>query len=376
MRIAFIYDAAYPWITGGAEMRVYELAKRLSTHGHDVHWYTMGWWWDDQNKGDIIQEGIKYHGVCEPLPIYSKNRRSIKEAIYFSLKLLKPLMREHYDVVDCQGFPFFSSFIAWFHSLSGRSNLVITVLEVWGNYWYEYLGVVGFFGRVIEFLTLHLTNNLISISPKTKRDLQKVRKVNNIQIIPPGINRPEIIATPAASPIYNTIFAGRLIKEKRVDLLLAALEQIEDYEINCLIVGEGPEKESLEKFVIEHDLEKKVTFHKFMTHQESLISSMKGAKVLVLPSKREGFGMVVVEANACGIPVVITKGRMNAACDLIENGVNGFIAEPHSADMAKKIILALRNGDSMKDQCLKKSEEYDWDHLTILLEKYYQEIVL
>ena len=110
MRIAFIYDAAYPWVMGGAEMRVYELAKRLSARGHDVHWYTIGWWWDEQNKNDIIQDGINFHGVCKPRSLYSNERRSIVEALYFSIKLLGPLFRFKFDVVDCQSFPFFSPF--------------------------------------------------------------------------------------------------------------------------------------------------------------------------------------------------------------------------------------------------------------------------
>ena len=50
MKIAFIYDAVYPFVTGGAEKRVYELAKRLAKRGHDVHWYGIGWWWPEKGS--------------------------------------------------------------------------------------------------------------------------------------------------------------------------------------------------------------------------------------------------------------------------------------------------------------------------------------
>ena len=122
MKIAFIYDAVYPWVKGGAEKRVYELAKRLAQRGHEVHWYSIGWWWPEQGQKDITMDGIILHGVSKPIELYSDDRRSIKEAILFSLKLFKPLWKESFDVVDCQGFPFFSCFIARIHSIVGKSN--------------------------------------------------------------------------------------------------------------------------------------------------------------------------------------------------------------------------------------------------------------
>ena len=377
MRIAFIYDAAYPWVMGGAEMRVYELAKRLSAHGHDVHWYTIGWWWDEQNKNDIIQDGINFHGVCKPRSLYSNERRSIVEALYFSIKLLGPLFRFKFDVVDCQSFPFFSAFIAWFHSFLGRSKLVITVLEVWGSYWYEYLGFLGVGGRVVEYLALHLSNDIISISTKTKRDFLKHRKINKVEVIAPGINLSNVQKIREAERKQDIIFAGRLIKEKRVQLLLESLIKTKEVipNIKCLIIGDGPEKDSLINLTKKLGLEKNVEFKGFMKNHQDLMSKLKSSRVLVLPSKREGFGMVVVEANAIGIPAVVVEDPMNAACDLVEEGVNGFIANPTTDNLSKKIKLALDKGQSMREECLSHAQPYDWDHLTLILEDFYNEVI-
>ncbi len=44
MRIAFVYDAVYPWIKGGAEKRIYEIGRRLADRGHEVHWFGVKWW--------------------------------------------------------------------------------------------------------------------------------------------------------------------------------------------------------------------------------------------------------------------------------------------------------------------------------------------
>ena len=106
MKIAFIYDAVYPWIKGGAEKRIYEIGRRLADK-HEVHWYGIRWW----DGGETIEhDGIILHGVCEAVPLYVNGRRSIGEAIYFAGKLLPKLIKENFDVVDCQEFPYFPCF--------------------------------------------------------------------------------------------------------------------------------------------------------------------------------------------------------------------------------------------------------------------------
>ncbi|MCE7698474.1 MAG: glycosyltransferase family 1 protein [Methanobacterium paludis] len=87
---------------------------------------------------------------------------------------------------------------------------------------------------------------------------------------------------------------------------------------------------------------------------------------------REGFGIVVLEANACELPVVVVKHKMNAACDLINNGKNGFVVEPSDKDMAAKIIQAMKDKEKMKPHCVDFASQYDWDDIVGLLEKHYE----
>jgi L-malate glycosyltransferase len=374
MKIAYIYDALYPWVKGGAEKRMYELARRMAQQGHEVHCYSWGWWWVDEGKKDIIYEGIHLHGVGKPKPLYTNNRRSIKEALLFAFELLPSLWKDNFDVIDCQGFPFFSCFPSKFHSMAGKSTLIITLLEVWGDYWYTYLGHLGFFGRILEKIVLHLSNNMISISEKTKKDLLKIRKIGGTVVIPPGIDYNEINKVPPRGEEWDIIFAGRLIKEKRVDLLIRSLSIAKENNphISCLIVGEGPEIGYLKILANELNLLPNLQFMEFLEDVPDLFGYMKSAKVFVLPSEREGFGMVVIEANACGIPVVVVEGSMNASVDLIKDGFNGFIAQPSANDVALKINQALKERKELREKCIKSAQEYDWDNLISLLEGYYQ----
>jgi len=377
MKIAFIYDAVYPWVKGGAEKRIYELATRLAQRGHDVHWYSLGWWWPEKGETDIIIDGIHLHGVSNPIELYSDDRRSIKEALIFSLKLFNPLFKENYDVVDCQGFPFFSCFTAKVHAMTGKSKLVITLLEVWGDFWYEYLGKLGIIGKLVERTMLSLTDNLITISYKTKKDLRRIKKSERSIVIPPGIDFSYIQKIKTSDEVSDIIFVGRLIKEKNVDILIKSISIIKEKNpnISCLIIGEGPERSKLEKLVDDLKINDNINFKCFMKNHDYIIGYMKSSNVLVLPSVREGFGIVVIESNACGIPVVVMDHEMNAAKDLVHEGVNGYKAKLSPEDISDKIIKSIENKDKMKTSCIDSSKGYDWNKIVDDLEKVYLEII-
>lgn len=378
MKIAFVYDAVYPWIKGGAEKRVYELAKRLAARDHDVHWYCVGWWWPDEGKKDIEMDGIKLHGVCKPVDLYVEDRRSIKEAVYFAWKLLFKLQAGKFDLVDCQGFPFFSCFTTKFRTFFGRSTLVITLHEVWNQYWYEYLGKTGFFGKLTEKLMVNLSDKIITVSDKTKQDLGEIKSSENAVVIPNGIDLHEINSIQPSTDKSDILFVGRLIKEKNADLLLRSLVEVKKIYpiIKCIIIGEGPEKEQLEILTSDLHLEKNVEFLGFMEQYEDVITYMKSSRVLVLPSSREGFGMVVLEANACGVPVVVVDHPMNAAKDLINPGINGFIADLTEESLRDKIVEALNSGKEISVTCKEFAEDYDWNKIIKQLEITYWKFLL
>ena len=374
MKIAFIYDAVYPFITGGAEKRVYELARRLVHRGHEVHWYGVGWWWPEEGQKDIEMEGIHLHGVCKPLDMYNSERRSIREALYFATRLLPKLGRTRFDVIDCQGFPFFSCFTAKINSLFGGSPLVITLHEVWNDYWYEYLGKAGFFGKLVEKIMVNLTGRIIAVSTKTKNDLKAMKSSEKSVVIPNGIDFNYIHDIAPADEKSDIIFAGRLIKEKNVDMLIKTIPLVKEKipDVKCCIIGDGPERAKLEKLVQRLGVQDSIIFKGFMKNYDDLISYMKSSQVFVLPSVREGFGIVVIEANACGLPVVVVKHRMNAASDLIINNKNGIVSDFSREGMAENIISMIDKKKEMQKDCIATSGEYDWDKIVDTLEEFYK----
>ncbi|MFB2623801.1 glycosyltransferase family 4 protein [Methanothermobacter sp. KEPCO 2] len=371
MRIAFIYDGAYPWIKGGVEKRVYEIGRRLAERGHDVHWYCVGWWLDENDERDIEIDGIKYHGVCGPLDLYVNGRRSIKAALKFSISLLKPLLNEKFDLIDCQQFPYFSCFSAKIASLVNRSTLIITVIEYWGSYWYEYLGIKGFLGKIIEKATFRLTKNIITISKHVKDDVE-INGINVLRVIPYGIDIGKIERVKPAELSSDVIFAGRIIEHKNIDVLIKAIHLLKDEfpDIKCLIIGEGPEKPRCKKMVEELDLQDNIKFLDFLNDENDLIAYMKSSRIFVLPSTREGLGIVVLEANAAGLPVVTIDTPTNAAKDLVKDGYD------YLCPLSPKEIAASIKELIISDQGFKGSlRDYDWNKIINDLEKIYMDLI-
>jgi len=373
MRIAFVYDGAYPWINGGVEKRVYEIGKRLAERGHDVHWYCVGWWLPDNGEGTIEVDGIKYHAVCEPLEMYVNGRRSIKAAIKFSISLIRPLLREKFDIIDCQQFPYFSCFSAKLASLINGSSLIITVHEFWGDYWYEYLGRMGIFGKIVERATFKLTSNYITVSNHVKRSLGFLK--DSIYIVPAGVSFNKIKNIEPSSEGANLIFVGRLIKHKNVHVLLKALRLLRDdgFNLTCIIIGDGPEKENLMRITRDLDLEDQVRFMGRVPSDDDVYGYMKSSDIFVFPSSREGAGLVTLEANAAGLPVITADHPLNASRDFI-NGKNGVLFDINSNDLKEKILLMMKEHENLKDECRKFAESYSWDNIANLTENFYSKL--
>ncbi|MGZ8892489.1 MAG: glycosyltransferase family 4 protein, partial [Halobacteriota archaeon] len=364
-------DAIYPYNVGGADKRLWELARKLAENSkHEVHIYGMKWW---QGPDTIVTNNVHLHGVCKVRELYNEDGvRSIKEALVFSLKVLLPLLKADYDVIDCNQFPYLPCFSGKIASIIKRKPLVITWLEVWDVYWRSYLGTIGgSVGRIIERLTMRLPDGIVAISQKTRIDLIKRGKVRpeRIDVIPVGIDLERIAKIAPARESTDVLFAGRLIHEKRVDLLLNAIAvaKKEIPTITCAIIGDGPERGLLEDLAVKLGVEENVSFTGFVD-QDGLTAYMKASKVFVLPSIREGFGLVIVEANACGLPVISIRHDMSAVRELVEDGVNGFLVNDISSREIAEAITKLVTDEALRERLAENgfamAKKYGWSDIS------------
>ena len=357
MKIALVNDAIYPYVMGGVEKRLHELACRLHRRGHDVHLYGLQWW---DGEAILRSDGVTIHGVGKGRPLYVRGRRSIPEAFTFSIDLLPRLLREEFDLIDCQAAPYIPCFSSKTASIIRRKPFIITWHEVWNHYWYEYLGRLGYPGRMIERMAARLTSDNVAVSNSTQAGLSALGIYADVMVIPNGIDLERIRQISPAQVQSDVVYAGRLIKQKNVDVLIRAigLIQVERPDIRCLIIGDGPEAPRLHTLVRELNLERQVIFTGSVEHHDDLIELLKSSRVFVLPSTREGFGIVVLEANAAGLPVVTVDLPMNAARDLI-NGSNGITCALSEVSIASGIRKMLDRTEVSRDACIAFASQYD-----------------
>jgi len=373
MKIAFVSDAIYPYNEGGKEKRLFEVTTRLAKKGHDINLYCMKWWEGSRNK---TENGVHLHAICKYYSLYLGKRRSIVQALMFGLACLK-LIKEDFDIVDVDHMPHFPLFFTKLVCLLKRKIMIATWHEVWGkDYWQEYLGLKGIFGCIVEKLSVFMPNEIISVSNHTTNKLKSNLKFKKkIYTIPNGNDFEKIQEIKSSRRKSDVIFAGRLLNNKNVDILIKSVQLIKEKipKIKCLIIGDGPEKKNLEVLTQKLNLEKNIKFLGFLENHDDVYAIMKSSKVFVLPSTREGFGIVVIEANACGIPVITIDHKDNAARDLIEEGKNGFVCQLDENEIAKKIIRILKNNSSLEMQklCMDLAKKYDWDKIVDEIEGVY-----
>ncbi|MDD1711079.1 MAG: glycosyltransferase family 4 protein [Methanoregulaceae archaeon] len=373
MRIAYVYDAVYPYILGGVERRVWELSHRLAKRGHKVHLYGMQWW---DGEADIERDGVMLHGTCRPVQLYRGGKRTVSQAVRFGASVIPHLTRERFDVIDCQQFPYTSALVAVLASRISRSPLVITWHEVWGDYWYEYLGAAGAAGKLAERILARRSDHPVAVSETTRAGLLSAGVHKHVGIIPNGIDLPEIDRIRPSGTDTDMVFVGRLIREKHVDLLIRAIGILKEGEpgIRCLIIGDGPERALLEELVESCGVRENVRFTGFLQNSGEVISRMKSSRVFVLPSTREGFGIAALEALACGLPVITTDHPANASREFASGGC-GRLVKLDPGDLARVLAEVLSSSGINRDTCRMRASSYDWDAVTDRIEDYYAGII-
>lgn len=155
----------------------------------------------------------------------------------------------------------------------------------------------------------------------------------------------------------NITFVGRLVKTKGLDLLINAIELI-NCEFKLNIIGDGPEYDNLIKLCKEKKIEDKVNFYG-NKDREFIVDMYSKSKMLILPSRKECFGLVITEAMCAGIPIIASK-YVDGAYDLIDEGINGFIVDPFEKKyVAQKIELLLKNKEMNKEMGINSKRNID-----------------
>lgn len=378
LRLAVVTDSIAPWNTGGKEIRYHELLTRLGRHGIRVDVYTMDWW---GTGGSIERDGITYHAICPRLPLYSGRRRSIRQAVGFSLATVRMLRRD-FDVLEADVIPFLQVLPLRVVAALRRKRFVVTWHEVWGrDYWVAYLGRAGRLAAAIESWTIRLPDTIIAASRGTASRLEAAGgAAADIAVVPNGVDPDEIhavagAASPARVPSGRLVVVGRLLANKNVDLALSALALLRGrgHDLRMRVIGEGPEAEALAELAGDLGLTDVVDFSDFLPERADLLRALHEADVLVFPSVREGFGMVALEALALGTPVVTSDHPDNFARELIRPGSSGELCRPDAESVAGAVERVLQRLGPAREAAVEQAEQYIWSALAERAAAVYRE---
>lgn len=374
MKIVYVYDAIYPETIGGVEKRIHEIGIRLAAAGHDVHLLGMKCW---EGPDTISRDGMTLHGVCPSMDLYTGGRRSISQALKYTVRLIPHLVRIDADIVDVQNFPYFPVLAARLLSLFRPWKLVVTWHEVWGSYWSAYLGKVGIFGRLIELAALRCSTRIVAVSPLTATQANQAGYLGDIPIIPNGIAISDMQYGDTAPPSVESdlIFVGRFIPEKHPELVVEVVRLLVSSHPNlrCVMIGDGPEYAAVRQQIQDAGLEEHITCTGFVPDHRKVISLMRSSRVFLLPSEREGFGIVALEAMACGLFLVTVDHPRNAAAAHILPGC-GYLSTLNPADLARGVLVGLTTTPD-HGRIHRYIASHDWDQIAHSTEDYYQQII-
>lgn len=353
--IAVYFEHLFPESRGGGERLYGALAQRWAENGAGVTYLT------------------RQHEPAEPLPprafavseiasaggVYrGDGTRSPAGAVAFALATLRSARRRRSldDCVVVSSTPALLVFAARAGMFPRRSRmLIVDWLEVWTRrQWTDYLGTTrGLLAWAVQAAAVWATPTATCHSRLMERRLRRIRPGLEV-LLSPGLieddGQPDTAATPPASPPYALVVA-RLIEDKNVTAVPQAIAMARETvpDLRCTIVGSGPERPKLDELISRLELNDVITVMPSLTDAD-LAEAMAGAACLLHPSRREGYGLVVVEASRHGTPAVVVQGPDNAALELVADGINGCRApSADPADLAVGVLRCLTDGQSLRE---------------------------
>ncbi len=341
-------DTKHIW-AGGAEVYVQELAKRWVTEGNSVTIFCGN---DRQNNRNEIIDGVNIVRRGGFYTVYPW------AALYYILRF-----RRNFDViVDSEnGIPFFSP-------LFSTKPVVLLIHHVHQEVFVTNMRFpLSYVGKFIEGKLMPLVyrnKTVITVSESSKKEIIKagIAKEENIQIVNPGI---EIVTGRVKkSSVPQLIYLGRLKAYKNVDVAIRAfslvLEKVK--KARFLIVGEGEIIRDLQDIVIKSELTNNVSFLGKVSEKEK-IKHLSESWVAVQPSDVEGWGITVLEANACKTPVVASK--TNGLKDSIIHGKTGLLVPVKDTKGFANAITKLMRNEKLRASYSKSAyvwaKNFSWD---------------
>lgn len=339
------YDKRHPK-SGGAEVYLEEVAKELSLLGHEVHWFASSF---SGNTPHELVEGITIERFHQSYLINLVSLwRLFKERSRFDL------------VIDA------TNKLPYLTSIFFRSKSLPLFLHINDQIFTKEFGqIFGRLGRWFErqMVKTYRRLKVVAISKSTASDLEKLGlSQEQVVIAVPGVKTD--LYRPGKKSDYPLIVSvNRLRRYKNLDILIKSFKAVNRSipKARLVIMGSGPDYARLVRLIHKFKLEQSVRLTGFVSEREK-INWLQKAWIHVNPSTKEGWGLNVIDAAACGTPSV--GSDVAGLRDSIQDGATGWLV-PVGAESAlsRKLIKVLKDHQLRRQigkRCLGWASQFSW----------------
>jgi N-acetyl-alpha-D-glucosaminyl L-malate synthase BshA len=373
MRIAIV---CYPTF-GGSGVVATELGLELARRGHEIHFIT----YSQPVRLALLNPNVHYHEVNVPeYPLfhYQPYELALSSKLVDMVKLYKiEVLHVHYAIPHA-----YAGYMA--KQMLKDEGIDIPMVTTLHGTDITLVGNHPFYKPAVTF-SINKSDFVTSVSQSLKDDTLKLFNIKNeIQVIPNFIELDKI-KKEDKSPCQRSVMANdeeRIIthisnfrKVKRIPDIIAIFNKIQkEIPAKLMMVGEGPEKEKAEQLCRELGIQDKVIFFGNSNEIDTILCQ---TDLFLLPSKTESFGLVALEAMACGVPVI--SSNAGGLPEVNKDGFSGYLSEVGDVDgMAKNALKILKNQtdlDQFKKNALITALQFDIKKILPLYEDLYQRAI-
>jgi len=381
MKIGMVTRTIFPFDRGGIQRHVAEISKALSREGLEVHLFIVGkglgmngsLYKNTPLSKSLWDDGIHLH----PVTVFPTPRLTLGEYLSYSLNVSRRIKKVDLDLIHGQSMYSFGC------ALKKKFPLIVTTQ---GPQIIEYKTVLNShatlnhiltdaFSVIMEAYSSRKADRVIVDSEEGKRTVIEKYGVdeNKVRVIvKEGVNYEQF--KPSSCDGNIILFVGRLHERKGLDLLLPIfMEVLKEEEALLRIVGSGEKEKSLRLQAERLGIQKHVEFLGFLPDSE-MQKQYSEASIFVSPSRYEGFGIVLLEALASGLPLVTTKTGISSK--VVEHGKNGFLVDYEN--MGEAIVKLLKDKNLRKQMGIRSREiakNYSWSSAAKRMITIYEELV-
>ncbi len=357
MRILII-NSEFPPIGGGAGKASANLSRELAAMGQDVTVLTSSY--ADLPANETI-------GGVRVLRIKALRRRydrssALEQIIFMVMSCLATLgfvRRRRPDIIVAFfGVP--SGPAAWLANIIYGLPYVISMRggDVPGFRPYDFATYHKLVAPLLR-LVWHRAAVLVANSTGLQDLAQKFDARVPMEVIPNGVNIAHYVEVERQWQPTRMLLVGRLVYQKGIDLLLDALAELKSLDWTLSLVGDGPQAENLRSQAEELDILERIRFESWLSG-DALLAQYQAANLFVLPSRHEGMPNAVLEAMACGLPVVASRIAGNE--ELVVTGETGLLVPSEEVPALKDALAELISDAPRRQEMGMAARRYIEEH--------------